>query len=122
LKADSSIEALTRAGVAAALGRKASDLLVLNLSGISSIADYFIICSAASERQCRAIAEAIEEKAKELGQRPNSVEGWAVGRWILLDYGDCLFHVFLDEARRFYALERLWGDAGDETRNFAAAL
>lgn len=117
----SSPEDLTREGVAAALEKKASDLLVLNLSGISSFADYFVICSAGSDRQAHAIADAVEERLRTLGRRPISVEGYTAARWILLDYGEILFHVFLDEARRFYALERLWGDAGDETRRFAVA-
>ncbi len=121
MKTASSIEALTRAGVDAALDKKASDLLVLNLSGVSSIADYFVICSAGSERQSQAIAEAIEERLARMGRRARSVEGRAGGRWILLDYGDVLFHVFLEEARRFYALERLWGDAENATPRFAAA-
>lgn len=112
---------LAREGVAAALDKKASDLLVLNLADISSFADYFVICSASSERQAQAIADAIEEKLRARGRRPISVEGYAASRWILLDYGEVLFHVFLEESRRFYALERLWGDAGDETRRFAAA-
>lgn len=112
---------LAREGVAAALDKKASDLLVLNLADISSFADYFVICSASSERQAQAIADAIEEKLRASGRRPISVEGYAASRWILLDYGEVLFHVFLEESRRFYALERLWGDAGDETRRFAAA-
>ena len=116
-----SIESLTRDGVAAALDKKAADLLVLNLSGISPIADYFVICSASSERQAQAISDAIEERMSESGRRPRSVEGRGAGRWILLDYGDVLFHVILEEARRFYALERLWGDAGDETPRFASA-
>ena len=114
-------EDLAREGVAAALDKKGSDLLVLNLSGISSFADYFVICSASSDRQAQAIADAIEERLRAAGRRPISVEGYAAARWILLDYGDVLFHVFLEESRRFYALERLWGDAGDETRRFAAA-
>lgn len=112
---------LAREGVAAALDKKASDLLVLNLTDISSFADYFVICSASSERQAQAIADAVEEKLRARGRRPISVEGYAASRWILLDYGEVLFHVFLEESRRFYALERLWGDAGDETRRFAAA-
>lgn len=121
MKTASSVESLTRAGVDAALEKKASDLLVLNLSGVTSIADYFVICSSSSDRQAQAIADAIEEKLARLGRRARSVEGRAGGRWILLDYGDVLFHVFLEEARRFYALERLWGDADDETPRFAAA-
>ncbi len=116
-----SAEDLAREGVSAALDKKGADLLVLNLSGISSFADYFVICSATSERQAQAIADAVEERLRAAGRRPISVEGYAASRWILLDYGDVLFHVFLEEARRFYALERLWGDAGDETRRFAAA-
>ena len=110
-----------RLGVSAALDKKGADLLVLNLSEISSFADYFVICSASSERQAQAIADAVEERLRAEGRRPISVEGYGAARWILLDYGDVLFHVFLEESRRFYALERLWGDAGDETRRFAAA-
>jgi ribosome-associated protein len=114
-------EELAREGVAAALDKKGSNLLVLNLSEISSFADYFVICSATSERQAQAVAEAIEERLRAAGRRPISVEGYSTSHWILLDYGEVLFHVFLEESRRFYGLERLWGDAGDETRRFAAA-
>jgi ribosome-associated protein len=67
------------------------------------------------------VADAIEETLRGRGRKPISIEGYAASRWILLDYGDVLFHVFLEESRRFYGLERLWGDAGDETRRFAAA-
>lgn len=112
---------MAREGVAVALDKKAADLLVLNLSEISSFTDYFVICSAGSERQAQAIADAIEEKLRARGRRPGSIEGFAASRWILLDYGEVLFHVFLEDARRFYGLERLWGDAGDETRRFASA-
>lgn len=114
-------ERIVQEGVSAALEKKAADLLVLNLNEISSFADYFVICSATSERHSQAVAESIDERMKSLGRSPVSVEGKASGRWILLDYGDVVFHVFLDEARRFYALERLWGDAGDETVRFAAS-
>jgi ribosome-associated protein len=116
-----SADDIARDGVAAALEKKASDLLVLNLSDISSFADYFVICSASSDRQAHAIVDAIEEKLRIHRRRPISSEGYASARWILLDYGEVVFHVFLEEARRFYGLERLWGDAGDETRRFAAA-
>jgi ribosome-associated protein len=116
-----STETLAREGVTAALEKKASDLLVLNLGGVASFADYFVICSASSERHSQAVADAVEERMKNLGRRPVSVEGRASGRWILLDFGEVVFHVFLEEARRFYALERLWGDAGNETRRFASA-
>ena len=114
-------EGLAREGVAAAVDKKASDLLVLNLSEISSFADYFVICSATSDRQAQAIADAIEDRLRAAGRRPISVEGYATSRWILLDYGEVLFHVFLEDSRRFYGLERIWGEAGDETRRFAAA-
>jgi ribosome-associated protein len=108
--------------VSAALEKKAADLLVLNLSDISSFADYFVICSATSERHSQSVADAVEATMKSLHRSPVSAEGRSSGRWILLDYGDVVFHVFLDEARRFYALERLWGDAGDETLRFASAV
>ncbi|MGH9442133.1 MAG: ribosome silencing factor [Thermoanaerobaculia bacterium] len=113
---------VVREGVSAALEKKAENLLVLNLSEISSFADYFVICSATSERQSQAIADAVDLKMKAIHRSPVSVEGRGAGRWILLDYGEVVFHIFLDEARRFYALERLWGDAGDETVRFASAV
>jgi ribosome-associated protein len=116
-----SAEETAREGVAVALEKKAADLLVLNLSEISSFADYFVICSVGSDRQAHAVADAIEEMLGGRGRRPISIEGYAAARWILLDYGDVLFHVFLEESRRFYGLERLWGDAGDDTPRFAAA-
>ena len=80
------------------------------------MADYFVLSTASSDRQARAIADAIVEK---LGPA-NSVEGMESARWILMDYGDVVFHVFQEEARRFYALERLWGDAPNETGVFGA--
>lgn len=119
-KAASPVE-LVRAGVAAALEKKASDLLVLNVSDVSSFADYFIIVTVSSDRQAQAAADAVEEGLRRFGRRAESVEGRSTGRWILLDFGEAVFHIFLEEARRFYALERLWGDAADETSRFAEA-
>ena len=104
-----------REGLTAALDRKAAAVLVFNLTDLTTMADYFVLSTAGSERQARAIAEAIAEK---LGPA-NSVEGLRVANWILMDYGDVVFHVFQEEARRFYALERLWGDAPNETGVFA---
>jgi ribosome-associated protein len=101
--------------VTAALDRKAFAVLVFNLSELTTMADYFVLSTANSDRQARAIATAIEEK---LGPAL-SVEGMQAASWILMDYGDVVFHVFQEEARRFYALERLWGDAENETRRFA---
>lgn len=122
MKGSGSPNPIVREVVSAALEKKAANLLVLNLSDISSFADYFVICTATSERQSQSIADAVEAKMKSFHRTLVSIEGRSSGRWILLDYGDVVFHVFLDEARRFYALERLWGDAGDETLRFASAV
>lgn len=104
-----------REGLTAALDRKAAAVLVFNLTDLTTMADYFVLSTASSERQARAIADAITEK---LGPA-NSVEGMRAAIWILMDYGDVVFHVFQEEARRFYALERLWGDAPNETGVFS---
>lgn len=106
-----------REGLTAALDRKASAVLVFNLTELTTMADYFVLTTASSERQARAIADAITEA---LGPAL-SVEGMAAASWILMDYGDVVFHVFQEEARKFYALERLWGDAANETNRFAAS-
>ena len=92
-------------------------MLVFNLTDVTTLADYFVLCTANSDRQGRAISDAILEK---LGS-PLSVEGLDTATWILMDYGDVVFHVFQEQARRFYALERLWGDAENETGRFAAS-
>jgi len=105
-----------REGLSAALDRKASAVLVFNLTELTTMADYFVLSTASNERQARAIADAITEA---IGS-PASVEGLSNASWILMDYGDVVFHVFQDEARKFYALERLWGDAENETVRFAS--
>ncbi len=105
-----------RDGLSAALDRKASAVLVFNLTELTTMADYFVLSTANSDRQARAITDAITEA---LGT-PSSIEGLATANWILMDYGDVVFHVFQEEARKFYALERLWGDAENETGRFAA--
>ena len=104
-----------REAVAAAEDRKALDLKVLHLQKISDFTDYFMICSGTSERQVQAIADAVQEKLRELRVRPLHVEGYNRGQWVLIDYGDLVVHVFQEEPRRHYALERLWGDAPDVT-------
>ncbi len=109
-----------RLAVAAAQSRKAEDLRVLNLSTISDFTDRFLICSGTNERQVQAIAEAILKGLRKQGVRPLHVEGLDHGRWVLLDYGgDMVVHVFLDETREVYALERLWSDAVVETERFS---
>lgn len=108
-----------RVAVGAALDKKASDLTVLAVADLTSIADYFILTSASNERQSAAIADAIEERLREdLKVRPLLVEGTMPGRWVLLDYGDFIVHIFTEETRRFYGLERLWGDAPNVTAEF----
>jgi ribosome-associated protein len=97
--------------VNASLEKKAKDLIILNVSEISAFADYFILCSGASDRQVRAVAAAIQENLKKAGILPLGVEGEAAGRWILLDYDDVILHVFLESVRTFYDLERLWSGA-----------
>jgi|GEM_PF-61089 len=97
--------------VQAALGKKALGLVVLDVGKLTSIADYFIICSGRSNRQVSAIAEHIQTTLKAQGIRPLSVEGIKSGHWVLLDYGHVILHVFYNAVRDFYDLEGLWADA-----------
>ena len=116
---DSSIETRVRLAVAAALDKKAFNLDVLSVGGLTSIADYFILMSANNERQSQAIADSILERLKtELRVKPLLVEGTTPGRWVLLDFGDFIVHIFTEDVRRFYGLERLWGDAPNVTADF----
>lgn len=94
-----------------ALERKAHDVLVLDLRGISSATDYFIIGGGTSDVQVKAIAEYVVDELKKDDVRPQHIEGLQGGRWVLLDYVDFVVHVFHPQARNFYQLERLWGDA-----------
>jgi ribosome-associated protein len=109
-----------REAVAAADDRKAVDLKVLHLQKISDFTDYFVICGGTSERQVQAIADAVQERLRDRRVRPLHVEGYNRGQWVLLDYGDLVVHVFQEEPRRHYALERLWSDAPDMTAEFRA--
>ncbi len=105
-----------RTAVSAAADKKAFDLSVLAVTELTSIADYFVLCSANSERQTQAIADAVVEKVRqEEGVKPLLVEGATPGRWILIDFGDFIVHIFTEDCRRFYGLERLWGDAPNVT-------
>ncbi len=92
----------------ASLEKKAKDPIILNVSAVSTFADYFILCSGTSDRQVRAIAAAIQENLKKTKILPLGVEGEDAGRWVLLDYDDVIIHVFLESVRTFYDLERLW--------------
>ena len=106
-----SAENLVRLAAGAALEKRALDLTVLDLQGLSGIADFFLICSARSTTQADTIAEAVRVDLRAHGVRPRHTEGSAESGWLLLDYGDVVVHVFLEATRVFYALERLWGDA-----------
>lgn len=110
-RADLPPRALADLVVEAASEKKAEDILVLNVSEVTTIADLFVICSARGERQAQSIADGIVEKAKVAGQQPFGVEGYSGGRWILIDLSDVVVHVFVPEERELYRLERLWGDA-----------
>lgn len=108
--------------VSAALDKKAFELDVLDVSKLTTIGDYFLLCSGSNERQTNAIADAIQERVFEFDRtKPRLVEGTTPGRWILLDYGDFVAHIFTDDCRRFYSLERLWGDAPNVTAHFTGA-
>jgi ribosome-associated protein len=90
--------------------KKASDLVVLDISGIASFADYFLLCSGDSSRQIQAIADEVEEKLRAHGLRPTHVEGYRNAEWVLMDYIDLVVHIFSKKARSYYDLERLWRD------------
>jgi ribosome-associated protein len=107
--------AAVREAVGAALDKKAEDLKVLQVGEVTHFTDYFLVCSAQNPRQVQAIADAVEERLRAQKRRPMHVEGYQSGQWVLMDYGDLVLHVFLHERRRFYGLERLWGDAPDVT-------
>jgi ribosome-associated protein len=100
-----------RVAAAAIDAKKAYQVLALDVSARTSIADVFVICSVSSTRQAQAVADGVDRALAAIGRNALSVEGYQQGSWILLDYGDILFHVFLEERRDYYALERLWGDA-----------
>jgi ribosome-associated protein len=100
-----------RIAVNAADDKKASDLVILDISKVASFANYFLLCTADSSRQMQAIADEVEKQLKEAGIRPSHVEGYQNSEWILLDCMDLVVHIFSKNARAFYDLERLWRDA-----------
>jgi ribosome-associated protein len=98
--------------VRAAESKKAIDIKVLDLTGITSFADTFVVCTGANQRQVQAIADEVGQRLKkEAGELPISLEGYTQGEWVLSDYGDLLVHVFSPQAREYYDLERLWRTA-----------
>lgn len=113
---------LAKVAAAAADGKKAQDVTLIDLTGVSDVCDYFLICTAANAPQMDAVVEAIRERvAKNCQEKPLSEEGRARSTWVLLDYGAVVVHVFRPEARQFYRLESLWGDAPRVPLTFAPA-
>ena len=94
-----------------ALEKKARDILILDLQGLTSATDHFVVCSAESETQVKAVAGHVQEVLAKEGQKAWHVEGMEGRRWVLLDYVDVVVHVFYSQTRDFYSLETLWGDA-----------
>ena len=92
--------------------KKGEDVVILEMDQSSgAFTDYFVVCSGTNPRQIQAIADDVEKQMSEVGQRPNSVEGYNQAEWVLLDYVDFVLHVFSERARKFYDLERLWKSA-----------
>lgn len=102
--------------------KKAKDIVTIDIQSISILADYFIIASGTSTTHIKALADEVEEKLSEAGYQPFHKEGYSTARWILLDYGEIVVHVFHEEDREFYNLERLWYDGkvsfGADSNNF----
>jgi ribosome-associated protein len=104
-------ERTARKAAAAALEKKAEDLVVVDLRGKATYADFLVICSGTNERQLEAVADAVERSLHDAGQRLIGSEGARGSRWVLLDFGDVVVHVFHQEERAYYDLEGLWSDA-----------
>jgi len=100
-----------RLAVEAALDKKAFHLVGFRVSELTSYTDAFLLCSAASNRQVRAIVDGIQRRLRDAGCRPLHVEGESRSDWVLIDYGEFIVHVFTEEKRSYYALDNLWGDA-----------
>lgn len=115
---------MARLAAGAALDKKALDPLALDLRGISSVAEYFVILTGTSDRHVQAVAENVMEAFSSIGIKALGEEGLREGKWILLDYGEIVVHVFLEPVREYYDIERLWIDAprldlevlGEETK------
>jgi len=97
--------------VKAALDKKAIDVVVLDLRHTPAFTDFFLLCSGQNTRQVHAIADAVEDALRSAKIRPNHVEGYDRGEWVLMDFFSFIVHVFTPQTREFYSLERLWGDA-----------
>ncbi|PPA71477.1 ribosome silencing factor [Jeotgalibacillus proteolyticus] len=102
---------LLKVAYKAADDKRAEDIVALNMNGISLIADYFVICHGNSDKQVQAIAKEVKDRAEEEGYTIKRMEGYDEARWVLVDLGDVVVHVFHREERDYYKLEKLWGDA-----------
>lgn len=98
-------------GAKAVIEKKAENVKILNLTDLSSFTDYFVICSGTSPRQVQSIADSVEFAMSSIGYELMSAEGYSDGRWVLMDFGDMVVHIFLDALREYYDLENLWADA-----------
>ena len=92
-------------------GNKGQDIKVLKTEELTTLADYFVLCTATSSTQVKAMSDACEEAMEKNGEQVHHIEGHRGGTWLLMDFSSVVVHVFTDEARKFYDLERLWGDA-----------
>jgi ribosome-associated protein len=105
---------LAREAADLAVSKKAQDVVILDLRGLSAVTDFFVICSGSSDTHVKAISDAIEEGLEAKGVRKWHIEGYRHRRWVLLDYVDVVVHIFHHKTRQYYVLERLWGDAKSE--------
>ena len=96
--------------------KKASDIVLLRTAEVTTMADYFVIASGRSDRQVQALSQAIVDELRDEGIKPIGVEGKASARWVLLDYGSVIVHLFAPEEREYYGLERLWSNATQVVR------
>lgn len=101
---------MTKLAIAALEDKKANDVRVIDIAGVSVIADYFVIASGSNTNQVQAMADSVREAIGRAGHEPRQVEGYGSANWILMDYNDIIVHIFSDESRTFYDLERIWRD------------
>ncbi len=118
---ESDLLARLRLAFGALEAKKAYQVLALDVSAKTSIADTFVICSVGSQRQAQAVADEVDRVLSAAGDRVLAVEGYPQGTWILMDFGDFVVHIFQEERREYYALERLWGDAPEITARLRTA-
>lgn len=101
---------MTKLAIAALEDKKANDVRVIDIAGVSVIADYFVIASGSNTNQVQAMADSVREALGRAGHEPRQVDGYGSANWILMDYNDIIVHIFSDESRTFYDLERIWRD------------